>query len=36
MRLNKLDVVLQGPEQAGKVKLTKTKGKLVVDLRDNQ
>jgi DNA-binding IclR family transcriptional regulator len=33
MRQADLDVVLQGLEQAGKVKLTETKGKLVVGMR---
>ena len=35
MRQAELDVVLQGLEQAGKVKLTETKGKLVVGLKDD-
>jgi hypothetical protein len=33
MRQADLDVVLQGLEQSGKVKLIETKGKLVVGLR---
>ena len=36
MRQAELDVVLQGLEQAGKVKLTETKGKLVVGLKDSR
>lgn len=34
IRLNKLDVVLQELEHAGKVRLTEIKGKLIVGLRD--
>jgi hypothetical protein len=33
MRLNELDVILQELEQAGKIKLTEIKSKLVVGLR---
>ena len=36
MRLNDLDAVLQELERAGKVKLTESRGKLVVGLRDSR
>ena len=36
MRHNELDVVLQELERAEKIKLTETKGKLVVGLRDGR
>ena len=36
MRLNKLDVVLQELERAGKVKLTEARGKLIVGLSDSR
>lgn len=35
MRQAELDVVLQKLEQAGKVKLTETEGKLVVGLKND-
>jgi hypothetical protein len=36
IKLSELDVVLQGLERAGKVKLTEIKGKLVVGLREGR
>jgi DNA-binding IclR family transcriptional regulator len=36
IRLNELDAVLQELERAGKVKLTESRGKLVVGLRDSR